>query len=523
MIVGQGTWCAEQLFGARTWRRVRVLGKRAGRFAFGPVSEVEDIQAACRGTVHLSFTPSQLFLLRQAFQTTRSELLDLQIQQDFVEQGLALEGVDFLHRKKLLASTGGTNHYMSTFVPEAEIGSLYLQAGTWRGIRRLRILPGAVALAGLFRLVTEDPVLILLLDPNKYQLVVVRDGIPLYNQRLAANAAGGIDEDLVPHAFEFAAQFLKRDFEISAYRFTCLGPEREGFDPSLVPGLKPWQPDFGEVMVAENPGEILSYPQLFGGVVADDAFNFTPVEFSRSWRLQGLAVLAAGLAGVAALGLFSGWYLLQDDLGRLRADYARLYRSVADQRAALSRILPREEQFRAIDRLITIRSRAFHELRLDRLVADIARSLAGEVQVTTLQVVRQAQEAAGATLPPPDTENLPVGGVPPVAGPGSAAAPAGTTPAGSPAEQLQARPLKVELACVTSGSYDVAATRIQNTIAALSRVFAMENVLWRYVEKERRGYLSCELAPLTTANKEEQNKQVPRDQVPDRGGERPGS
>lgn len=490
-MIQHGSWGVERLASSQQWRRVRILGRESGRLCFGPVTGVEDdIRSACRGKIYLSFTPSQLFLLNHGVQDMKPDLLDLQIQQEFIDQGLATEGIDYVHRKKQLAGNSGHNQYLSTFVPEPDLLELYTLAISWRRIRCLRIVPGAVALAGLFRQVTEDPVLALLLDPEKYQLLAVRNGAPLYNQKLSSDAAGGFDMGLLPHALDFAARILKRDYEITEYHFCCLGPQREHFDGAQFPELEPWAPDFSKVIRSEHPEDILSYPLVFGGVFADNVYDYTPVEFSRSWKLQRIAGIVASLSGLAAIGALSCWYLLQSDLGLLRTEYMKLSRTVADQRLELTTMMPTEDQFAVVDRLISIRTNAAGELRLDDLIRNISLSLAPEVQITALEVERQGKEKTGTVAPPPDTENLPGDGIP-MPGENSRQGQKVTFP-----EELQASPLQVKLNCMTKGNHELAIKRIQQTVVALNTLFSLKAVRWRYDEEKKRGYLSCTLSAM---------------------------
>ena len=490
-MITRQQWCIEQIPGTDSWRYVLMRGAKNGLRSFSRVVESDDIQSKCRGHLHMCFSPREYFLYNDTFPEIKQELLNLQINKRFSDRGLTMDVGNFDHRAAKIAGKPGWLNCV--FVPHAELTELYSFIQPWQRVHSCRLFSHAAAIAGLIQTVTDEAVLVFLLGNFDNQVLVVKDGTPLYNQSLSLAKPGIIDEALVPHAIDFARTVVKKDYNIENLHIIRMGQGRAGLHLENL-GIEEWQPNFAQVLQLESDAEVLLYPQLFGAAYADKGYDFLPQEFTNSWRLQSLSLRTSILAAAAGIALLGGWLYLQPQVAEQHAHYQALSTSITRQQEELSKNIPATATLETFDRLKTIRSRAAADFHLDTLAEKLALALPDNVHITSLQVKRQTGDGSSMTGPStPGTADF----VSPEMLPGDQ--PTGN--ALSVPEQLQSQNPIITASCTTNGSYGEVTARFENVIIALNGLFKVANMTWTYKEADKTGRLNCELLPKSEVAK----------------------
>lgn len=483
-MIKRQKWCIEKIPGGKSWRYLRMNDGKNGVRSFSQVAETEDIRTKCAGHIHLCFTPLEYYLFNDEFPRSQPELLAMQISKRFSDRGLTMDAGNFVHRAGEIAGKAGW--YNCLFAPHAELTELYSFIQPWKKIHSCRIVPGAAAVAGLIKTVTEEAVLVFLLGNSESQVLVVQSGIPLYNQSLTLLRPGVIDEALIPHAIDFARVLVKKDYNIDNFHITCLGQARDSVDLKNL-GIQEWTPDFSQVLKLESQAEVLLYPQLFGAGFVDSRYDFLPKEYTNSWRLQSFSLRTSILAAVAGVALLGGWLYLQPLLKDQRLLYQALSSSITLDQQALSNRLPETATLETFERLKTIRTLAREDFHLDDLAEKLSLALPENVHITSLKVQRKAIVGDSAAPTAPDAENGNTPGAAPEAG--------STNNALAIPELIQSHNVVISVNCTTNGDYGEVTSRFEHVIIALNGFFKVTNMAWTYTETDKTGQLNCELAP----------------------------
>ena len=477
-------WCIEKIPGEKSWRYLRMNGSKSGVHSFSRVTEIDDIRTKCSGHIHLCFNPLEYYLLNDEFPQSQQDLLDMQISKRFSDRGLTMDAGNFVHRAGEIEGKAGWLNCL--FAPQAELTELYSFIRPWKKIRSCRIVPGAVAVAGLIKTVTEEAVLVFLLGHSESQVLVVQGGIPLYNQSLTLLRPGVIDEALIPHAIDFARVLVKKDYNIDNFHITCMGQARDSINLENS-GIQEWIPDFNQVFKLESPEEVLLYPQLFGAGFVNARYDFLPKEYARSWQLQSFSLRTSILAAAAGIALLCGWLYLQPVLRDQRLLYQALLNSITLDQQALSNRIPKTATLDTFERLKTIRTLAREDFHLDTLADKLSLALPENVHITSLKVQRKALVGDSAAPPVPDT-----GSSNP---PGATSEIDTTNNALTIPEQIQSQNLVISASCTTNGNYSEVTARFENVIIALNSFFKVTDMTWTYKEADKTGQLNCELLP----------------------------
>ncbi len=484
-MITKQQWCIEKIAGTETWRYLRMHGEKNGRHSFSRVETSDDIRSKCTGHLHLSFTPREYYLYNDEFPQAKQELLDMQISKRFSDRGLTMDAGNFVHRSKDIE--GKPRWLNCLFAPQAELTELYSFIQPWPKINSCRILPGAAAIAGLIKSLTDEAVLVFLLGRLDSQVLVVKGGTPLYNQSLSQSKPGVIDEALIPHSIDFARTMVKKDYNIENFHIICMGQGRKGINLEDL-GIQEWQADFSQVFQLEFHEEVLLYPQLFGAAYVDKKYDFLPKEYAHSWRLQSFSLRTSFVAAAAGIALLAGWLYLQPLLTEQRANYQALATAITRQQEDLSNRMPATATLETFDRLKTIRTLAADDFHLDSLAEKFAMALPDNVHITSLQVKRQPVTGSSLAGPPtPAIGNFPN---PETVPEGDSADTALSMP-----EQLQLQNALISAICTTKGSYGEVTARFENVIIALNSLFKVTNMTWNYKEADKTGRLNCELLP----------------------------
>ena len=439
----------------------------------------------------MCFSPREYYLYNDMFPEVKQELLNLQITKRFSDRGLTMDVGNFVHRAAKIDGKPGWLNCL--FAPQAELTELYSFIQPWQKIHSCRIFSHATAVAGLIQRLTDEAVLVFLLNSFDNQVLVVKNGTPLYNQSLSIREPGIIDEALVPHAIDFARTVVKKDYNIENLHIICMGQGRAGIHLENL-DIEEWQPDFSQVFQLESDEEVLLYPQLFGAAFVDTSYDFLPREFANSWRLQSFSLRTSILAAAAGIALLGGWLYLQPQVTEQHAHYQALSTSIARQQEDLSRRIPATATLNTFVRLKTIRTRVMEDFHLDTLAEKLALALPDNVHITSLQVKRQPGDGSTmAGLLTPET----AGFASPEALPGEAPA----NNALSVPEQLQSQSSVITASCMTNGSYGEVTARFENVIIALNSLFKVTNMTWSYKEADKTGRLNCELFPKSEVAK----------------------
>ncbi len=481
---GNKEWAIEHIDKESGYRLVQTNTKKSagGKRSFADIVETKEVEKLCKGTLHITFSPEESHIFSDTFPKLKPELLKLQINKRFNDLGLTMDPTGFCHRAKESRERSG--FYNCFFLPGSEIENHLSSLTSWGGISRARLIPGAAAIAALMQTITDQPVLVLLIGLKFSQVIVVKDGTPLYSQSLAQSGPGLVEEALIPNAIDFARISVRKDHDITEFHIVSLGEARENINLQDI-GIDEWQPDFSTIVSSKEPDMVLKFPQLYGAPFSDSAHDFLPDEFARSWQLQSYSKMVTIFATLMAVGLIGTWFYLQPILEQQQLQYQNLITELNNKKSSLQSRLPETAILNNFNRLVKIRSLYAKDFRLDSLATDLSQALPQNVHVSDIKVQRQSGTLSTTPQPPPvpDIYNTP--GAP-------AAAPVDQL---SVPELLQEKNITIALTCITSGSYSEVTTRFEKTVATLATFFAIKDMTWSYRETDNKGQLNCELFP----------------------------
>lgn len=479
-MIGAKQWCIhERPEGG--YISTQVLGHTKNAVSFSAIKELQTLDEKYKGAVHYTFTPEEYHLYTDTFPRLKPELLALQVKKRFTDLGVAMDTRAMLHKSRELG--GKTGVISSIFVNETDLGQNLAQISTMKGLRKCRLIPAVASIAGLLKEVTEKAVLIFLIGRRFSHVLVVKNGIPIYNQSLAQTGPGQVEEALIPNAVDFARVTLKKDHGIDDFNVCCLGPGRDTVHLKNL-DIEEWHPDFSAAITTPQPEDILRYPHLFGAYFADPAYNFIPKEFVSTWRIHGASRITAIGAAIASLILLAGWFYYQPILKEQRITYQSISTELDEQREHIAGRMPQATILNNFERLVNIRTTSEKDVRLDTLAKNLSDALPPKVHITELKIQRQTMEEDGSIDMPPEAALAP-----------GALDTAGTAQELSLPEKIQARPITLTLTCNSEGSYTEVTTRFEKTASALNKVFGVENLTWSYREADRSGAIHCTLFP----------------------------
>jgi hypothetical protein len=475
-------WCIQQQ-PEGGYLTTQVLSRTRNAVRFTGVVKSETIDRKCRGNIHYTFTPEDYHLYTDSFPKLKPELLALQIKKRFTDLGIAMDTTSLIHKSCAVAGKG--NIVNSIFIHEEDLNKNLPQISSLTGVKTCTVFPAAAAIAGLLQSLTEKAVLIFLIGIRFSQVLVVKNGIPIYNQSLAQTGPGQVEEALIPNAVDFARVTLRKDHNIEDFNILCLGVRRDSINLKNL-GIDEWQPDFSKVIQTPNQEAVLHYPHLFGVYFADPAYNFIPQEFRKIWQLQSVSKIVATCAGVAAAALLAGWLYYQPILKEQENSYRSTTADLNQQRERINERMPQTTMLNNFERLVNIRTKALEEYRLDLLAKQLSDALPSMVQVTELKMQRQVPAEEIALDLPPE----PVPGT----GPENMGAELGAEQLSIP-EKIQGKAFLLSLTCSSQGSYAEVTTRFEKTASSLNESFGVGELTWNYREAEQTGFLHCSLFP----------------------------
>ncbi len=478
-------WAIMKVPGDQDWRCVQLTGKKNGRNSYGEVREQQVIPYECRGKVYLCFWPQEFHLLTEPFPVMKPELLSLQINKRFNDLGLSIEGGIFEHRAVVFDAARSEQSCL--FVRKEELDELHDLIRPWPGIRDLRLVPLAAAIAGLFAKVTSEAVITLFLGKKSSQVLVVKNGCPLYYQILTQAGDGVVEESLVAHAIDFARMSVRKQHEIDEFHIVKLGPFRKNLDLDEL-GIREWKPDLSPICSPDRDEDVLNFPGIFGAPFAVAGYDFLPKMYRTSWKIQSVSQGLAVCSGVVGALLLGGWLYLQPQVSALKSNYNQLLADIAGDQQHLRAEMPSDVVLDNFSRLLKIRNLANQELRLDHLARMISLALPAHVSVIQLEIRRKSDEDDG-------TQGVPVPGDDPALLDGSAPMPQTDTPQSVP-EKLQASPLELNCVAVSTGSHDEVIDRFEQAINGMNRFFDIQDMNWTYREEEQTGQLRFAFKPL---------------------------
>ncbi len=474
-------WCIQQIPGGG-YRLCRIFRPKKGAVIFGEVLETNSIKKCCRGNLFFSFIPEEYHLFTDKFPELKPELLDLQIKKRFTDTGLAMDPANLIHTTRKIPERAG--YYNSIFLPAADLHRHLDQLARATGITRCRLVPEAAAISSLIKTITNEAVLVFFTGTHASQILMVKNGILLYNQSLALTGSGEVEQTLIPNAIDFARVNVRNEHNIDQFRILVLGPGRDSIQLDSL-GLEQWQPDFSGTIQTTQPDDVYRYPQLFGAFFAVPDYSFLPEYFARIWTLQNISKNITFCAVAGALLMFGGWRYLQPGIALQETEYVSTLADLERQQQRITNKIPPQEDLGNIERLFTIKTHAARDFRLDQLAAMLAGALPSRVFITSLTMKRQAGGAEGTTM---------AAGMatPPNYPPGEAAPGALSLP-----ETLQSQPFTISLHCSSDGTYTDVTTRFKKAAKALSSLFIVADYAWDYQEQENTGTMHCELSPKT--------------------------
>lgn len=458
----------------------QVLSATKNAISFAPIIESETLEKGYSGAIHYTFTPEDYHLYTDTFPKLKPELLSLQVKKRFTDLGIAMDAAGLVHKSKELPGKPGV--ISSLFIHQEDLTKNLPQISSMTGIRKCKLIPAAASIAGLIRTITDKAVLIFLIGVRFSHVLVVKNGVPIYNQSLAQTGPGQVEEALIPNAVDFARVTLKKDHDIEDFNVLCLGLGRDTINLDTL-GIEEWTPDFSKAVVTSQPEDILRYPHLFGAYFADAAYSFIPKDFEKSWLIQSTSRIVAIGACIAAVVLLAGWLYLQPIVKDQRNQYQNMSAELGRQREDIQDRMPQTTMLNNFERLVNIRTKAKADFRLDTLAQQLSQALPEKVRITEFKIQRlEIKEENNLSM-------LPQTGPDP------------NTTMPTPSEELsipektQARAFNISLTCRSVGNYTEVTTRFEKTATALNESFGVENLTWSYREADRSGKLQCNLFP----------------------------
>lgn len=472
-------WCIQQ-HPEGGYHITQVLSATKNTISFAPIIETETLDKGYRGALNYTFTSEEYHLYTDTFPKLKPELLSLQIKKRFTDLGTVMDAAGLIHKSKEIPGKAGVIN--SIFIHQEDLANNLPQISSMTGVRKCKLVPAAAAIAGLIRTVTDKAVLIFLVGERFSHVLVVKNGIPIYNQSLAQTGPGQVEEALIPNAVDFARVTLKKDHDIEEFNILCLGSGRDTIHLENL-GIEEWTPDFSKTVITSHPDDILHYPHLFGAYFADATYNFIPDDFEKAWLIQSVSRIAAIGACIASIALLLGWLYFQPKLKDQRIQYQKMSAKLDQQRENIQSRMPQTTMLNNFERLVNIRTNAKKEVRLDALAQQLSQALPEKVQITDFKIQRLATSGENSLSMPPEP------------GPDPNATMSSMSEELSVPEKTQARPFTLSLSCSSIGDYTEVTTRFEKTATALNKYFGVENLTWSYREADRSGILQCNLFP----------------------------
>ena len=457
----------------------QILSQTKDTVRFSRVFKGETIGRKYNGNIHYTFTPEDYHIYTDSFPKLKPELLALQIKKRFTDLGIAMDTSSLIHKSCPMA--GKDNIVNSLFIHEEDLNASLPQISALTGVKTCSVVPAAAAIAGLIKTLTAKAVLIFVVGMRYSQLLVVKNGIPVYNQSLAQTGPGQVEEALIPNAVDFARVTLRKEHNIEEFNILCLGSRRNTINLKNL-GIDEWQADFSKVIQTPDPEAVLDNPQLFGVYFADPAYNFVPEDFRKIWQLQSVSKTLAICAGVLAAGLLASWLYYQPILKEQENSYRSTTAELNQLREHITQRMPQTTMLNNFERLVNIRTKAQEDYRLDLLAKQLSDALPPNVHVTELKIQRQALGAEDTLALPPGPD--------PITGQESSATEELSIP-----EKIQGKAFLLALTCSSQGSYAEVTTRFEKTASSLNESFGVGELTWNYREAEQTGFLHGSLFP----------------------------
>lgn len=478
-MIRRKQWCIHQR-PEGGYHITQILSASKTTISFAPIIDTETLEKGYSGEINYTFTPEEYHLYTDTFPKLKPELLALQIKKRFTDLGVAMDAAALIHESKPVPWK--TDVINSLFIHQEDLEKNLPQISSMTGVRKCKLVPAAASIAGLIRTVTDKAVLVFLIGIRFSHVLVVRNGVPIYNQSLAQTGPGQVEEALIPNAVDFARVTLKKDHDIDDFNILCLGRGRDTLNLATL-GLEEWHPDFSHSVVTSQPEDILRYPHLFGAYFADAAYSFIPKDFEKAWQIQSVSKLTTIMASIASVALLLGWFYFQPILQDKRSQYQKMSTELSQQKKDIQSRMPQTTMLNNFERLVNIRANAKKEFRLDTLARQLSKALPEKVQITDF-IIQRAKRGDESDLSMP-SETGPEPDPTMSIGSGEFSIP----------EKNQASPFSLSLTCKSRGNYTEVTTRFEKTAKALNESFGVENLTWNYREADSSGTLQCSLFP----------------------------
>lgn len=483
MLKKKQTWALERLMDGHTFRYLETPDSieelRTGKKFFGKPRETEDVNSNCSGQLNMVFLPESYYLFSTVMPEMKAELLEMQLNKRFHDFAMTMDSSTFINRWR--RNPANPDQLDCIFVPRSDVQEYLPFFRQWTRLTGAQLIPAPVAIAALIQAMTTSAVMVLLLQHENSQVIVVNDGVPIYNQMLAQIEPGVIDGALLPNAIDFARTATRNDHNIKEMKIISMGEARDNIDLATL-GITEWQPDF-KTLSPNGADQIdrdafLRCPQLYGAPLAGKEWSFISPDFNVSWKLQDLSrrftTLAALVAVVATLA--GCWFSLQ--LSKEKAAWQKESSQLEQHRQDLQKMQSDTESLDNFATVANIRTRYLKDFRLDFFLQQLSTSIPEGVLITALEVSR-------FTRPEEEAQDSKESAV-------------------SPAATLLQRDISVKLTCSSSGSYTAVTRHFEKTMAVLSRLFVTSDEMWNYTEQTASGTLKCTLWPPGTGNQKEE-------------------
>ncbi len=452
-----------------------------GRYRLGRVREMEEplniLCGSCRVLLHSPHT----HIIHDYFPAAKTEILNMMLDDRIREEGFMAADAPFSHAFKVTASMRNRRQLLAVSLPSPLVERAFDMAEATK-VRKLRgITSVPAALAALMAGIDDEPVITVTLGNNSCEFLVCHMGLPLMMQATPVDQASPDVPSLLLQGLKAVVQRMNRISSISLKNIVFLG---HGVDYSIFirEGFHVLKPDLARLVDAENPADLLCYPEIAGALLAGSALDYMPRSWRTAYRIQDMTSCAAMAAGIAAIVMTASGFSMQRDVEKYRSHYTKQSVKVSRTAVRVRDMLPRSSETAVLERLMVLWKQNLQEPHIDDVLIKIAEALPPSVKIDHFQAVRETGTTSGDTAPPA-----------PIPVPGVQRTPVSPDRAGESVSAPPA-PMTYRMTMVTHGDFVAARTRFENTIKALKEVFLMKNVKWQYHEGNSQGTMNCTMA-----------------------------
>ena len=454
-----------------------------GRMRIGALREIEDPGKIRCNTCYILLHSPQTFILKDYFPVAKSDVLTMMLDERIRVEGFLGADVAFIHTFKKLSTAGKRQQLLVISQPALllERAMNILDSMQARRVECITSVPAAVA--AMMNAIVDEPVIAVLIRNNACEYLLCKDGIPEIMQVAPLDTSSSQVSSMLLQGLNAVVHRASSSLGVKVKNVILMG---HGVDYSTVvsQGFQVLKPDFSRFFQADNPGDLLNYPELGGVLYAGPDLDFMP----RSWRVcysfEKFIDIGLVVAGLASALLIFGGYRVDGELKALQARYMEQYRKLAAMTERIEAMLPGSRETALMESLAALQKRSLEEPRIDDVLLSVAGCLPETVHIDSFRAERQnrpTKPVAGQGMANPAR--------PSQAGMSGNANPASI--AGSVSGELV-----FHVSFASEGEFYRIKTRFEHVLEKMVGVFRVSGMRWWYDEAGATGKMQCDLRLL---------------------------